>query len=173
MWGSGWSIILKVFASQVRRLFHRMANFVARSRSFAMLWWTRNKVERRQNAVWAQCNNDWVKKRKQIRVPRTFRFWFQKESYGVLKLETWNFRQLFAWWWFRIAALCMWIDWPQKQENGGNLDLVHGCRTEILQKFDEYIYFKDFKGTPSFPYDLWGGGEIGGGMRGDYFSTRK
>ena len=27
----------------------------------------------------------------------------------------------------------------KKQENGGNLDLVHGCRTEILQKFDEYI----------------------------------
>ena len=24
-----------------------------------------------------------------------------------------------------------------KQENGGNLDLVHGCRTEILQKFGE------------------------------------
>ena len=41
---------------KVRRLFHWRADFFARSRSFAMLWWTRNKVERRISMVFGLSN---------------------------------------------------------------------------------------------------------------------
>lgn len=95
-----------------------------------------------QNAVWAkqlgftqvakkmQCNNARVKKRKlwvAIRSPPKIRIPSTSDKISVSCLHGEGF----------ASQRCVCELTGPKEENGGNLDLVHGCRTEILQKFGE------------------------------------